>query len=161
MVGYLQFAQLARTANARIRSARELEQRWKALGPERQAEARVELDRLMAALAAVRDRIAAGPRGFVREFKSAYRGEESAPIAEPVSLGALIGELHAASNALRDKLDAVEVAAAEHEQAAPEAPAGPGSGSEAEPVTDPPAAPATDPPASAGDAGAGPGATAD
>jgi hypothetical protein len=112
MVGYLQFAQLVRTANARVRSARDLEQRWTALGPEGQAEARAELDRLTAALKAVRDRIAAGPRGFVREFKSAYRGEETGPIAEPVSLGKLLGELHAASNALREKLDAVEEAAA-------------------------------------------------
>lgn len=120
MVGYLQFAQLVRTANARVRSAHELEQRWKALGPERQAEARVELDRLKTALKAVRDRIAAGPRGFVREFKSAYRGEETAPIAEPVSLGKLIGELHAASNALREKLDAVESAAAEPVAPTPE-----------------------------------------
>lgn len=115
MVGYLQFAQLVRTANARVRSARELEQRWKALGPEGQAEARLELDRLTTALKAVRDRIAAGPRGFVREFKSAYRGEETAPIAEPASLGKLLGELHAASNALREKLDAVEGAAADAE----------------------------------------------
>lgn len=120
MVGYLQFAQLARTANARIRSARELERRWRALGPEGQAEARVELDRLTAALKDVRERIAAGPRGFVREFKAAYRGEDSGPIEEPTSLGALLGELHSASTALRDKLDAVEDA-----QAAADAPPAP------------------------------------
>lgn len=136
MVGYLQFAQLVRTANARARSARELEQRWKALGPDGQAEARVELDRLTTALKAVRDRVAAGPRGFVREFKSAYRGEETAPIAEPVSLGKLLGELHAASNALRDKLDAVE-GAVEGAAAEPVAPAPPPAPeAEPEPVPD-------------------------
>lgn len=156
MVGYLQFAQLVRTANARIRSARELEQRWKALGPEGQAEARTELDRLMTALKAVRDRIAAGPRGFVREFKSAYRGEETGPIAEPASLGAMLGELHAASNALREKLDAVEGAAAE--QAAAPAPA-PAPTAESVPPTAP--EPATTPePATAPEPAAAPETTA-
>lgn len=110
MVGYLQLAQLARSANARIRSARDLEARWNALGPEGQAEARVEWDRVTVALKVVRDRVTAGPRGFVREFKSAYKGEETAPIADPQSLAKMLGELHAATNAFREKLDAVDTA---------------------------------------------------
>jgi hypothetical protein len=108
MAGYLQLAQAARAANARIRTARELDARWRALGPEGQAEARVEWENLKAALTAVRTRMEHGPRGFAREFSAAYRGEESAPVAEPRSLGELVGELHVATNAMRAKLDAVE-----------------------------------------------------
>lgn len=110
MAGYLQLAQAVSAVNARIRSARELEARWKALGPEGQAEVRVEWDRLAAALTAVKARVAAGPRGFVREFRAAFKGEETEAIPDPRSLGALLGELHVASTALREKLDAVEQA---------------------------------------------------
>lgn len=123
MAGYLQLAQVARAANARIRSARELESRWNALGPEGQAEARGEWDRLTAALVAVRARVAAGPRGFVREFSAAYKGVETEATPDPRSIGTLLGELHAATNALRDKLDAVgEQAKADGQAAAPVAP---------------------------------------
>lgn len=119
MAGYLQLAQAARAANARIRSARELETRWNALGPEGQAEAREEWDRLTAALVAARARVAAGPRGFVREFSAAYKGVETEATPDPRSIGTLLGELHAATNALRDKLDAAEAT----QSATPVAPA--------------------------------------
>ena len=108
MAGYLQLAQAARAANARIRSARELETRWKALGPEGQAEARAEWDRLTAALVAARARVAAGPRGFVREFSAAYKGVEAEAAPAPQPIAAVLSELHAATVALRAKLDAVD-----------------------------------------------------
>lgn len=108
MAGYLQLTQTVRVANARIRSARELESRWNALGPEGQEEARAEWENLKAAMAAVRGRMEHGPRGFAREFKAAYRGEDTEEQAAPRSIGELVRELNAASTALREKLDAVE-----------------------------------------------------
>jgi hypothetical protein len=140
MAGYLQLAQAARAANARIRSARELETRWNALGPEGQAEAREEWDRLTAALVAARARVAAGPRGFVREFSAAYKGVETEATPDPRSIGTLLGELHAATNALRDKLDAAEAT----QSAAPVAPAPaatPAAAADPAPTATPPAAP--------------------
>lgn len=112
MAGYLQLTQTIRMANARIRTARELEARWKDLGPERQEEARAEWEHLKVALAAVRTRLEAGPRGFVRELSAAYQGVEAEPVAEPKGLGELARELQAATTALRDKLDAAADAAA-------------------------------------------------
>jgi len=117
-MGYLQLTQTVRVANARIRAARDLDARWKALGPDGQDEARTEWENLKAALAAVRARIEAGPRGFVREFNAALKGEEPEPVAAPRSLGDLVRELHLATDALRDKLDA-EVAAAPRAAAPP------------------------------------------
>jgi len=108
MAGYLQLAQAARAANARVKTARDLDARWRALGPEGQEEARVEWERLKAAMKAVREHAEAGPRGFVTQFSAAYRGEEIDAPPPPRSLGQLVGELHVATNALRDKLDAVE-----------------------------------------------------
>jgi hypothetical protein len=108
MAGYLQLAQTARAANARIRAARDLEARWKALPPEEQEEARTEWTNVKAALAAVRARMEAGPRGFVREFKAGLAGTDSEPAPELRPLPVLVGELHVATNALRDKLNAIE-----------------------------------------------------
>lgn len=107
MVGYLQLAQAVRVANARVRTARELEARWKALGPEGQEDARAEWARVSDALDAVRERIAAGPKGFVRGFAAGYAGEEARPAPETRPLGTLVRELHDATGALRAKLDAL------------------------------------------------------
>lgn len=106
MAGYLALAQLARTANDRVRAARELEARWRALPPEQQAAARAEWDDLKLALAEVRERMTAGPRGFAKGLRAGYRGEEpeAAPDARP--LVAVVRDLHAATTALRAKLDA-------------------------------------------------------
>jgi hypothetical protein len=108
MAGYLHLAQTARAAHARVRAARDLESRWTALPPERQEEARAEWTNVKDALTAVRTRMEAGPRGFVREFKAGLAGTESEPVAPPRPLGELAGELHVATNALRDKLNAIE-----------------------------------------------------
>jgi hypothetical protein len=97
---------LASQAHARVRAAQELEARWKALSPEQQAGAIVEWDRLKAALAATRARLEYGPRGFLREFNAARKGEEAAAVDDPRPLGELAKELHAATTAMRAKLDA-------------------------------------------------------
>lgn len=107
MVGYLQIAQAIRVANARVRTARELQARWNALAPEDQEEARAEWARVADALDAVRDRIAAGPKGFARGFAAGYRGEEAQAAPETRPLGPLVRELHEATAALRSKLDAL------------------------------------------------------
>lgn len=107
MAGYLQLARVARLAHSRVATARELEARWKALPPEQQEEARKEWDAVKAALAAVRTRLEYGPRGFMSELKAGYRGEDTDPPEDPRPLAELAKELAAASNALRDKLDAV------------------------------------------------------
>lgn len=108
MAGYLHLAQTARAANARMRAARDLEARWKALPPEGQAEAREEWSNVKDALAAVRTRMEAGPRGFVREFKAGLAGTDAEAVPDPRPLGELASELHVATNALRDKLNALE-----------------------------------------------------
>lgn len=108
MAGVLQLAQIARTANARVRAARELQQRWKALPPEEQTQARAEWDALSETLEAVRERLTAGPRGFAREFGAAYRGEEAQAAPDPRPLIGLVKELTVRTAALRAKLDAVE-----------------------------------------------------
>jgi hypothetical protein len=108
MASYLHLAQTARVANARLRAARDLESRWKALPPEQQTEAREEWSNVKVALSAVRTRMEAGPRGFVREFKAGLAGTESEPVAEPRPLAELAGELHTATRTLRDKLNAIE-----------------------------------------------------
>jgi hypothetical protein len=108
MVGFLHLAQTARTANARIRMARDLEARWKALPREAQEEARTEWTNVKAASAALRGRLEAGPRGFVREFNAGLKGEDSEPAPEHRPLPVLMIELHSATTALRDKLNAVE-----------------------------------------------------
>jgi cytochrome c1 len=108
MAGDLQLAQTARAANARLRAARDLEARWKVLPPEDQAEAREEWENVKAALVAVRARFEAGPRGFVREFKAGLEGTDAEAVAPPRPLHELAAELHVATNALRDKLNAVE-----------------------------------------------------
>jgi len=108
MAGFLHLTQTARMANARIRAARDLEARWNALSPEQQEEARAEWSGAKEALAAVRTRLAAGPRGFVREFNAGLKGTELEPLPPPRPLGALVLELHGATNALREKLNAVE-----------------------------------------------------
>jgi hypothetical protein len=106
VAGYRQLAQLVRTANARLHSARDLEARWNALSPEEQADARAELETVKAATVALRARLTHGPRGFVREFGAAYQGKESESPDAPRPLAQLAGELHAATKALRAKLDA-------------------------------------------------------
>jgi hypothetical protein len=111
MAGVLQLAQIARTARARVRTARELQGRWKALPPEEQAAARDEWDALAETLDAVSERLTAGPRGFAREFGAAYRGEEAAPAPEPRPLIGLVRELTVRTAALRAKLDAAEARA--------------------------------------------------
>ncbi len=110
MAGLLHVARIARMAHGRVATARELETRFKALPPEQQAEARKEWDDLKAALKAVRVRLESGPRGFARELQAGYRGEETEPQPDPRPLGELARELHAASGAMRNKLDAVEAA---------------------------------------------------
>ena len=89
-------------ANARIRAARDLEARWNALPPEQQEEARAEWTGATQALAASATRLAAGPRGFVREFNAGLKGTDSSP-RPPRPLGALVLELHGATTALRDE----------------------------------------------------------
>jgi hypothetical protein len=108
MTGYLALAQLARTANERVRQARELEARWKALPPDEQAAARVEWDTLKVALTDVRLRLTAGPRGFASGFRAGYRGEEPEQAPDGRRLAEVVRDLHAASTALKAKLDAVE-----------------------------------------------------
>lgn len=107
MVGPLQLAQALRLANARMRTARELQARWNALGPEGQEEARAEWSRVADALEAVRARVAAGPKGFARGFAAGYRGEDAAPVPDGRPLGPLVRDLHDATRALREKLDAL------------------------------------------------------
>jgi hypothetical protein len=94
-------------ATARLRAARDLEARCHKLPPEEQAEARKEWSNVKDALTAVRTRMEAGPRGFVREFKAGLAGTESEAVPDPRPLGELAGELHVATNALRDKLNAI------------------------------------------------------
>ncbi|CAB4951455.1 unannotated protein [freshwater metagenome] len=108
MAGYLALAQLARTANDRMRAARELEARWQALPPDEQEEARAEWVVLKAALRDVSARMTAGPRGFARGFRAGLRGEEAEAPADGRPLTAVVRDLHAASTALKAKLDAVE-----------------------------------------------------
>jgi hypothetical protein len=108
MAGFLQLAQTVRAANARIRSAQALEARWKALEPSEQEAARAEWDNVRAAMKAVRERLESGPRGFAREFSAAYKGKEAEPVGPPRPLGELLGELHVATNAMREKLNAVQ-----------------------------------------------------
>lgn len=108
MPNVFKIAQIARTANARVGAARELQGRWKALPPDEQAAAREEWDALAETLEAVRARLTAGPRGFAREFGAAYRGEDAAPEPDPRPLVELVRELQVRTGALRAKLDAVE-----------------------------------------------------
>ncbi|WP_354701042.1 hypothetical protein DSM112329_01349 [Paraconexibacter sp. AEG42_29] len=150
-MGYLQLANLARTANARVNTARDLDARWKALGPDGQEAARTEWDNLKAALGAVRTRLEAGPRGFMREFNAARKGEEPEAVPDPRPLGELVRDLHVATEALRAKLDATEAAVpagAEDEaelstlSVEPEPPAAPGESPAETPDPEvPPAAP--------------------
>ncbi|WP_026911891.1 hypothetical protein [Patulibacter minatonensis] len=107
MAGYLQLAQAARAAHARIRTAQELEARWKALDPGAREEARAEWASLKTALAAVRNRLTDGPKGFVRGFGAGYRGEEVDPVPESRPLIEVVRDLHAATDALRTKLEAL------------------------------------------------------
>jgi hypothetical protein len=104
----LALAQLARTANARMQTARELEARWRALPPEQQEEARAEWLVLKAALGDVGSRLTAGPRGFARGFRAGLRGEEAEAPEDGRPLTEVVRDLHAATTALRAKLDAVE-----------------------------------------------------
>ncbi|MEV4423225.1 hypothetical protein AB0L40_25100 [Patulibacter sp. NPDC049589] len=104
MAGYLHLAQAARAARPHIRSARELQAQWKTLPPERQAAVRQEWGRMEEALEAVHQRLTAGPRGFAREFRAAYRGDEAEPVPEPRAIGALVRELGEATVGLRDAL---------------------------------------------------------
>lgn len=109
MPGYLALAQLARTANDRMRAARELEARWQALPPEDQEAARAEWVTLKAALRDVSARMTAGPRGFARGFRAGLRGEEvEEPADDARPLAQVVRDLHSATTALKAKLDAVE-----------------------------------------------------
>lgn len=108
MPGILQLAQLARLAEARMRTARELQARWRELDPDQQREARDEATRLGRALVDVRERVAAGPKGFARGFRAGLRGEDAPEVEDPRPLTELVRELHGASQALRAKLDAVD-----------------------------------------------------
>ena len=105
MAGIFGLSQVARTAHARVRTAQELDARWKALPPEQQEAARAEWTELKTALGAVRYRLEAGPRGFMREFSAAYKGEEAEAVEEPKGLGALSTDLLKACTRLRQRLD--------------------------------------------------------
>jgi hypothetical protein len=104
--GYLQLAQVARTAHARLRTARELEARWKALPPDQQEATRADWEETKVALVAVRDRLTAGPRGFTEGFGAAYRGDEARPAPEVRPLAEIVRELAGATDRLRRSLDA-------------------------------------------------------
>ena len=108
MPGILQLAQLARLAEARMRTARELQARWRELGLDEQREAREEAARLGRALVDVRERVAAGPKGFARGFRAGLRGEDAPEAEDTRPLVDVVRELHHASQALRAKLDAFE-----------------------------------------------------
>jgi hypothetical protein len=110
--GYLQLAQVARAAHARLRAARELEARWHTLTPEQQDATRADWEDMKRALVAVRDRLTAGPRGFAQGFGAAYRGDDTAATPEVRPLTEIVRELAGATDRLRRSLDAATAATA-------------------------------------------------